>query len=187
MAALRSVGTLGAAVLLVSLGAPSPPAGAQASADAARPHKSVYGTLEKADSSLGGVFMKSDKGERLAWRFPAAIVAEVAKFEPGDPMIVIYRQISPSEKRVTAVAFPGAASTALYVNMTGSRVMLRSAPKVGDACGQVDPGSVTEQMIPVGGMGEAGGACWCCAAAGGSCVPGNKTGIGKALLVSCFE
>ena len=184
MGSLRSAGTLGAAVLLVSLGAPKPRAGAQ---DPARPHKSVYGTLEKADPSLGGVFMRSDKGERLAWRFPAAVVAEVTKFKPGDPMIVIYRQISPSEKRVTAVAFPGAAESALYVNMTGERVLLRSAPKVADACGEAGSATVTEQMIPVGGMGEAGGACWCCAAAGGSCVPGNKTGIGKAFLVSCFE
>lgn len=187
MHALRSAGTLGAAVLLASLGAPPPPAGAQAGAEPARPHKSVYGTLEKADATLGGVFMKSDKGERLAWRFPAAVVTEVAKIEAGHPMIVIYRQISPSEKRVTAVAFPGAASSALYVNMTGARVMLRSAPATGGECGQADAGSVTEQMIPVGGMGEAGGACWCCAAAGGSCIPGNKTGIGKAFLVSCFE
>jgi hypothetical protein len=187
MGSLRSAGTLGAAVLLVSLGAPTPRAGAQAGGDPARPHKSVYGALEKADQSLNGVIMRSNEGERLAWRFPAAVVAEVARFKPGDPMIVIYRQISPSEKRVTAVAFPGAAPTALYVNMTGARVLLRSAPDVSGACGQPDAGPATDQMIPSGGMGEAGGACWCCALAAGSCVPGNKTGIGKALLVSCFE
>ena len=187
MGSLRSAGTLGAAVLLVSLGAPTPEAGAQAGADPARPHKSVYGTLEKVDPSMNAVVMRSNDGERLGWRFPAAVVAEVARIKPGDPMIVIYRQISPSEKRVTAVAFPGAAPTALYVNMTGARVLLRSAPGVDGVCGRPEAGPATDQMIPSGGMGEAGGACWCCALADGSCVPGNKTGIGKALLVSCFE
>jgi len=30
-------------------------------------------------------------------------------------------------------------------------------------------------------------ACWCCAPAGESCNPGNKSGNGRALLVSCFQ
>lgn len=187
MNSLRSARGLGVASLLLSLGAGTPRAAGQATVDPARPHKSVYGTLESADTSLNGVFMKSNSGERLAWRFGAAVVAEVARFKPGDPMIVIYRQLTPSEKRVTAIAFPGSAETALYVNMTGSRVLLRSAPGVGGVCGQPDAGPASDSMIPDGGMGEATGACWCCAPSGATCTPGNKTGQGKALLVSCFE
>jgi hypothetical protein len=174
-------------VLLLLLTAPTPPAGAQAAPGPSRPQKSVYGTLEKVDPSQRGVFMRSNDGERLAWQFPAPVVGEVARFKPGDPMIVIYRQISSSDKRVTAVAFPGAATTALYMNMTGSRVLLRSASAVEGVCGRPDAGPAIDRMIPDGGMGEADGACWCCAQADGSCVPGNKTGIGKALLISCFE
>ncbi len=185
MGFLRLAGGLVLAALLLPLSAQTPPAGAQS--DAPRTHKSVYGKLDGVDASRNGVIMKSDSGERLGWQFKPEVVAEVATFKPGDPMIVIYRQISPNEKRVTAVAFPGAASSALYVNMTGERVLLRSAPAVNDVCGQPDAGPVSESMIPVGGKGEGLEACWCCARAGQSCTPGNKTGQGKALLVSCFE
>jgi len=173
----------GPVVAVLCLAAPT----VRAQSDPPRPRKSVYGTLESADTSLNAVIMKSDAGKRLAWQLKAAVVAEVARFKPGDRMIVIYRQISPSDKRVTAVAFPGAASTALYVNLTGERVLLRSAPNAGGACGQPDAGPVTDSMLPVGGMGEAPGECWCCASADQTCTPGNKTGQGKALLANCFE
>lgn len=173
------------AALLLPLDGSTPPA--TTPADPPRPHKSVYGKLEGVDTSRNGVIMRSDAGERLAWQFKPEVVAEVATFKPGDPMIVIYRQISSNEKRVTAVAFPGAASSALYVNMTGERVLLRSAPAVDGVCGQPDAGPVSESMIPVGGRGEGLGACWCCTSAGQSCTPSSKTGQGKALLVSCFE
>jgi hypothetical protein len=187
MGSRQSADGIGAAILLLSLGALTPRAGAQSAAGPPRPQKSVYGTLESVDVSRNGVFMKSDSGGRLAWRFNAAVVAEVARFKPGDPMIVIYRQVKPTEKRVTAIAFPGTATTALYVNMTGSRVLLRSAPDVGGVCGQPDAGPATDSIIPDGGVGEAAGACWCCARPDESCTPGNKTGQGKALLVGCFE
>lgn len=185
MGLMRLAGGLVLAVLLLPVGAQTPPA--QAPSDAPRPHKSVYGKLEGVDTSRNGVIMRSDAGERLAWQFKPEVVAEVATFKPGDPMIVIYRQISPNDKRVTAVAFPGAASSALYVNMTGERVLLRSAPAVDGVCGRPDAGPVSESMIPAGGRGEGLGACWCCASAGQSCAPSSKTGQGKALLVSCFE
>jgi hypothetical protein len=192
MGSLRSLGVLAltlaapaAPALAQSAPAPAAPAGAEA--EPARPHKSVYGTLESVDASHRGVIMKTNAGDRMAWRFDAAVIAELARFKAGDPMIVIYRQISSNEKRVTAIAFPGTATSALYVNMTGSRVRLRSAPAVGGVCGQADAGPVDDSVIPAGGMGEAPGACWCCAGADQSCTPGNKTGQGKALLVSCFE
>jgi hypothetical protein len=185
MSSLRPTGLVQATLLLLSL---VPPAGAQsADTGSSRPHKSVYGTLQSVDTGRNAVVMKSDGGERLAWRFPAPVVAEVSHFKPGDPMIVIYRQVTTNEKRVTAVAFPGTAPTPQYVNMTDARVLLRSAPGVGGACDQPDLGTITESMIAAGGVGEATGGCWCCARPDQSCRPGNKTGLGKALLVSCFE
>jgi hypothetical protein len=185
---LRSGAVSSVAILLgLSLAAPSPRAAAQAPAEAPRPHKSVYGKLASVDKSRNGIVMKSDAGERLAWRFDAAVIAEAARFKPGDAMIVIYRQIAPNEKRVTALAFPGAASTPIYVNTTGSRVVVRSGPAVDGACGQPNAGPISEATIPSGGLAEVLEACWCCAVPGESCTPGNKSGLGRALLVQCFK
>ena len=103
----RSGVRAGLAILLTLIvGAPPPRAAAQAEAGPPAPKKSVYGKLQSVDKSLNGVIMMSDSGDRLAWRFEPAVIAEVARFKPGDPMIVIYRQITPNEKRVTAVASP---------------------------------------------------------------------------------
>lgn len=102
-------------------------------------------------------------------------------------MIVIYRQISPSAKRVTAVAFPGSADTAQYVNLTGERILLRAAPASAGECSQAVAGPFIDRTIPAGSLGDADGGCWCCGPAGGSCLPSNKTGNGKAFLVSCFQ
>jgi hypothetical protein len=103
-------------------------------------------------------------------------------------MIVIYRQISPSDKRVTAVAFPGTAKMPTYVNMTGWKVTLRSSPMVGGVCSQT-PGlaPISESIIPTDGRAEVMEACWCCAPAGEACTPSNKSGLGQALLVKCFQ
>lgn len=177
-----------AVVLGLSLGAQTPRAAAQAPPAApSRPKKSVYGKLEAVDKRLNGVFMRSDDGKRLVWRFESAVIAEADRFKPGDPMIVIYRQVTPNDKRVTAVAFPGTAKVPTYVNLTGSRVTLRSAPMVEGACGRPDAGPVQEITIPAGGTAETAEACWCCASADETCTPGNKTGVGRALLVQCFE
>ncbi len=177
----------GAVIVLALFLGPVPRAAAQASPDASRPHKSVYGKLQSVDPRLNGVVMMTEAGERLAWRFDARVIAEAAKFKPGDPMIVIYRQLAHNEKRVTALAFPGAASTPIYVNTTGSRVVLRSGPAVSGVCGQPDAGPTNESTIPVGGMAEVMEACWCRAPPGESCITGNKSGLGKALLVHCFN
>ena len=188
MAWLRSGAASGVAVLLgFFLAAPSAPAAAQAPAASPAPHKSVYGKLASVDKTRNDVVMKSDAGERLAWRFDAAVIAEAARFKPGDAMIVIYRQIAPNEKRVTALAFPGSASTPIYVNTTGSRVVVRSSPAVDGVCGQADAGPVSESTVPAGGVAEVLEACWCCAVPGEGCTPGNKSGLGRALLVSCFK
>jgi len=102
-------------------------------------------------------------------------------------VIVIYRLLGPSDKRVTAIAFPGTASTPTYINATGYRVLLRRGPAMGEACGLPDAGPVSESAMPVGGRAEVLDACWCCAPSDKSCTPSNKSGLGQALLVSCFE
>lgn len=179
----------GAAVLLALLyGAPTPKVAAQASPEPARPHKSVYGKLSSVDQSLNGVIMRADDGQKMAWKFDKRVIGELAKFKPGDPMIVIYRQIGPSEKRVTAVAFPGAAATPTYVNSSGGRVLLRSSAQVDGACPLVAGDAVSESTIPMGGMAEVmENGCWCCAVAGETCTPGNRSGLGRAFLVNCFK
>jgi hypothetical protein len=195
----RRGGAMGGATILLALflGGPAPRAAAQAPAPPAaaapapsaspRPSKSVYGKLMKVDTAKNGVVMKSDAGETLAWRFEAGVIEEAARFKPGDPMIVIYRPIASNEKRVTALAFPGAAATPVYVNTTGWRVTVRSSPAVDGVCGQPNAGPVTDATIPAGGMAEVLDACWCCAVSGETCSPANRSGNGKALLVSCFK
>lgn len=188
MGKFRSGADMGMAVLLALMsGAPPPQAAAQAPTDPSRPSKSVYGKLESIDRSLNGVVMKSDAGERLAWRFDAKVIAEAARFKPGDPMIVIYRQMAANEKRVTALAFPGAAATPTYLNATGSRVVLRSAPMVDGVCSKPEAAPVSESTVPIGGMAEAMEACWCCASADDTCIPGNRSGNGRAILIQCFK
>jgi hypothetical protein len=184
----RSGAGSGAAIVFaLFLGAHGTEAAAQAPADpAARVSKSVRGTLETIDKSLNGVVVKTDTGERLAWKFDAAVIAEAVRFKPGDPVIVIYRQLASNEKRVTALAFPGTASTPTYINKTGSRVSLRSAPAVGGVCGGLDAGPVSESTIPLGGRAEVLEACWCCAPTGETCNPGTKSGGGQAILITCF-
>jgi hypothetical protein len=50
-----------------------------------------------------------------------------------------------------------------------------------------DRGAVSESVIPSGGLAEVMDECWCCAPVGESCTPGNKSGLGRALLVRCFK
>ena len=175
----------GAGLLLCG---PSPRVQAQATsqAPAAAPTKSVYGKLLSVDKTLGNVLMTEDGGATLAWHFDAEVIAEAARFKPGDPLIVIYRQTTPKEKRVTAMAFPGTAKAPIYMNLTGDRVVIRSSAGVGGACNQTS-GPVSESTIPRGGLAEVLDECWCCAPVGETCVPGNKSGLGRALLAQCFK
>lgn len=181
-------GAASAVLFALLLGAPVPRAAAQSPAEPPRPHKSVYGKLVSIDKSRSSVVMKSDGGQRLVWRFDAAVIGEAARFKPGDAMIVIYRQTASNEKRVTALAFPDSASTPIYENMTGSRVVVRSSAAAADGtCGQPSAGPISESTIPSGGRSEVLEGCWCCAAPGEACAPSNKSGLGRALLVRCFE
>jgi hypothetical protein len=165
--------------------APSP--APQASAAPTRARKSVYGKLQSVEKRLSALVMTTDDGQRMVWRFDKALIAEAERFKPGDPMIVIYRQLGPSDKRVTAVAFPGTAAVPTYVNLTTDRVTVRSAPFVDGACPLINDGPLQEITIPRGGVVEVADACWCCTTAGDACVPANKTGVGRALLANCFE
>ena len=186
----RSGAALGCALLLgVALGpqASRVDARSPAATATARPSQSVHGRLERVDQSLNGVIMKSDDGKRLAWRFDKAVIAEAAQFKPGDPVVVIYRQIGGGDKAVTALAFPGATSTPVYVNMTGRRVLLRSGPAVDGACGAPAAGPINEYPIGTGSLTEISDACWCCAPEGETCTPANRSGLGRAFLVRCTQ
>jgi len=152
-----------------------------------RPSKSVRGKLQSLDKNLRGVLMTTDDDKQMAWRFNAAVIDEVAKMPIGAPMIVIYRQIALNEKRVTAVAFPGTATKPTYVNLTGERIVLRSAGIVGDSCSNPREGPVAESIVAAGSRAEVADACWCCAPYGEACTPGNKSGVGLAFLDRCFE
>jgi hypothetical protein len=169
------------------LGLVPPLAGAPASPEPARVSQSVRGSLVSVDSRLYSVVMKADTGESLTWRFSPAVIAEATKFKSGAPVIVIYRQIAPNEKRVTALAFPGAAPKPVYVNLTGARISLRSAGAKDQVCGQGDPGLVTESVLPPGERADVKDACWCCAPSGNACTTANRTGNGLAFLDRCFE
>jgi hypothetical protein len=176
------------AIVLASLAVAGAWAAAWAQPDSASVHKSVYGKLKSVSKSRNAVFMTSDSGEQLAWRFNARIVAELGRFEPGQAMIVIYRQTRSNEKSVTAVAFPGTANGPVYVNMTGERVLLRSGPMLSGACAPAAPDvEVHETSIAAGGMTEISDGCWCCAPEEHTCSPANKSGNGKALLVQCYK
>ena len=88
------------------------------------------------DKRLGGIIMTSDDGKRLAWRFEKGVIEQASAFHPGDPIVVIYRQTG-GDKTVTAVAFPGATTTPVYMNTTGERVEFVSGPAAADGvCGR---------------------------------------------------
>jgi hypothetical protein len=176
------------ALLLLSLLAAAPAAAPQpAPSPSPRPSKSVRGTLQAVDARQNTVTMKDNNGQQLSWRFSHPVVVEVAKVAPGQSMIVIYRETAANEKRVTAVAFPGLTRTPIYENLTGARIVLRSAPAVAEACGSRDAQPVTESVIPAGGRAEVLDACWCCAPAGDTCLPATRSGQGRALLEQCFK
>jgi len=186
-ATLSRAALLLAGCLVAPLSRAANPPGSPTVADAAPAYKSVYGTFESVSKTRNSIAMKSDEGKRVEWRMDPRVLAETGDVKPGDRMIVIYRQISTNEKRVTAVAFPGSAKNPTYVNTTGERVSVRSSPAVNGGCDTPSPDRVDESVIPVGGRAEIAEGCWCCSTVGESCTPGNQTGAGRALLVSCFK
>ena len=148
--------------------------------------RSVHGKLEMINPSVNGVAVISDEGQRMAWQFDARVIERIKGFKKGDPVVVIYRQRG-AEKAVTAIAFPGAAETPVYVTPTDQRVTLVSGPMVDGACGKPSTEPFRTTNILSGGQAETSDACWCCAPAGDTCTPANKTGLGKAFLTRCYE
>ena len=138
------------------------------------------------NESVNGVAVVSDDGQRMAWQFDKAVIEKLKGFKPGDPVVVIYRERG-SDKAVTAIAFPGAAASPVYVNTTGQRVDLVSGPMVNGVCGQPAETPPHATTLPTGGRAETADACWCCAPAGRTCTPANKTGLGMAFLTRCYE
>lgn len=177
-----SVATLlAAAVLLPSL---ATSVAAQGAGDLA--YRSVHGTLEMVNPSVNGVAVVSDDGQRMAWQFDKRVIERLKAFKKGDPVVVIYRQRG-AEKAVTAIAFPGAAETPVYVNTTDQRVTLVSGPMADGACGKPSAEPLRTTNILSGGQAETSDACWCCAPAGQTCTPANRTGLGRAFLTRCYE
>jgi hypothetical protein len=175
-----------ALVLVLCSGSAAPRVAAQApAAEAGAEHKSVRGTLVAVDKSLNALTMNTDDGKQLSWRFEKTVIAQLLEFKPGGPIVVIYRQQG-ADKAVTAVAFPGVTTTPVYVNATKERVALFSGPKTDGVCKATDV-PADQTTIPVGGRAESLGECWCCAPAGETCLPGNKTGVGKAFLTRCYK
>jgi hypothetical protein len=178
---------LGVALLLGALpGVPASRAAAQSTAPSGLAVRTVHGKLEMVNESVNGVAVVSDEGQRVAWQFDKTVIEKIKGFKPGDPVVVIYRERG-ADKAVTAIAFPGKAATPVYVNTSGQRVELVSGPMVGGACGQPADAPVNRTTIPTGGRAETADACWCCAPAGQACVPSNRTGLGQAFLIHCYE
>ena len=73
------------------------------------------------------------------------------------------------------------------MNTTDQRVTLVSGPMVNGACGPASAEPLRTTNILSGGQAETTDACWCCAPAGRTCTPANKTGLGRAFLTRCYE
>lgn len=178
---------LGVALLLgTPFGASAPRVAAQSTAAGGLAVRTVYGKLQLVNESVNGVAVVGDDGQRMAWQFDKTVIEQIKGYKPGDPVIVIYR-VRGADKAVTAIAFPGKAATPVYANTSGQRVELVSGPMVGGACGQPSDAPVNRTTIPTGGRAETQDACWCCAPAGQACVPANRTGLGQAFLIHCYE
>ena len=148
--------------------------------------KTVHGKVEMINPSVNAVAVIADDGHRMAWQFGEKVMEKLKAFKPGDAVVVIYRERG-ADKAVTAIAFPGAATTPVYVNTTDQRVTLVSGPMVNGACGPASAEPLRTTNILSGGQAETTDACWCCAPAGRTCTPANKTGLGRAFLTRCYE
>jgi hypothetical protein len=188
MSSTRWAACLGAGLLLaLGTGEATPQAAPSPAAGAGRiTTQTVHGKLDLVNETLNGIAVVSDDGKRMAWQLDKGVIAQVKQFQKGDPVVVIYR-VRGGGKAVTAIAFPGAAGSPTYVNTSGERVELVSGPMADGACGKPPEGSTHTTTIPIGGRAETQDACWCCAPAGNACVPANKTGLGQAFLVHCYE
>jgi hypothetical protein len=159
---------------------------------------SISGTLVTVDQRLNGVILRTASGEKMAWKLDAGVVAEAAKFKAGDRLWIIYRQRGPGERAVTALGFPGKAPRPIYINATGTDIVLRTGPMAGGACqGDPEASQVREFRLPPSGTTEGVNPCWCCAASDQTCQPANRSyepatlsgapgPTGTIILARCF-
>jgi hypothetical protein len=159
---------------------------ASAQGTAVRAYKTVRGKIEMINPSVNGVAVIADDGQRMAWQFDKALIERIKGFKAGDPVVVILRERG-KDKAVTAIAFPGAAPAATYVNMTGERVQFLSGPLVDGDCDAATTELPTSRSLGTGREVETKDGCWCCAPAGEVCRPANKTGVGLAFLTRCYQ
>ncbi len=148
---------------------------------------STSGVLQAVDPTLNGIVIKSDAGERLGWELAPGVIAEAGKFKPEARVRVIYRQAGPSDSAVTAIGFPGAEKSPLYVNGTGSNVVLRLGPAAGGKCGGPSASIAAEFPLPRLGSIADPAACWCCAGSNETCTPANHSEVGRIILAQCFS
>ena len=173
----REVGGLG---LGLAVGGEAPRAAAQARRRP-RPPGPRRASTASSRASRSGTTRRDGLGRQQAAGLEVRkdLITEIEKFKPGDPMIVIYRQVGPNDKRVTAVAFPGTAQKPTYKNLTGERVTLRSAPLVNGACGPADRARSRRSRSPGTGSPRSTDGCWCCASAGTRACRATRRGSGS--------
>jgi|SRR5215470_10394365 len=149
---------------------------------------SIQGTLVSVDTKLKGIIMRTEAGQKMAWRFRAGVIDEAAKFKPKTPMWVIYRDLSPGNRAVTAVGFPGVEPKPVYVNGTGERVRLRTGPMIDGKCQGIPEGTpaAADVTVAAGSSTDDTAACWCCAPTDKTCEPVNRSGAGRIILAACF-
>ncbi len=147
---------------------------------------SVSGVLQAVDPTLNGLIIKSDAGERLGWELAPGVIAEAGKFKPGARVRVIYRQAGASDRAVTAIGFPGAETRPVYVNGTGSHVLLRLGAAVDGQCGSPTAAVAAEFPLPPLGSIMDPAACWCCAGSNETCTLANHSEVGRIILAQCF-
>jgi hypothetical protein len=178
--------------LAVAVAIASPPdrATAQPVPNAPLILQSIDGTIESIDMRLGGVILKARDGKRHAWRLQPAVLQEVARHKPGDWMWMIYRQVGPSERAVTALGFPGPEQKPIYLNATDSTVLLRTGPFSEGACRAVPREQTTDYSLRAGDEMVDDAPCWCCANRDRQCELANRShdehGTGRIVLARCF-
>jgi hypothetical protein len=156
---------------------------------------SIRGTLVRVDKPLLGLVMRNEEGKQMAWRLDRSVIEEISQAKAGDPMWVIYREFGGGNRAVTAIGFPGAAQKPVYVNATGTTVLLRTGAYVENACRTGYPrekDTVGQFRLRRGSVTEDTAACWCCSPIEDSCEPANRSYepgdkiTGRIVLARCY-
>jgi hypothetical protein len=176
--------------VVVALGSRADRAAAQPVPNAPLVYQSIQGTIESVDQQLGGIIIRGSDGKRHAWRLQAPVLKEAARYKTGDWVWMIYRQLGPSERAVTALGFPGTQEKPVYVNATSETVVLRTGPYTEGACRAVPLDKTTDHEVRAGAELVDEAPCWCCATRGKQCDLANRSfdehGTGRIVLARCF-